>query len=52
VSGNFYVKDTDEANDQRGFVRTVITIQYNDLAVPPAERDSVTIQSSVSVRDY
>ena len=49
---NFYVKPTDETSGDRGFVRTSITIQYNDPTVPPAERDTVVIQSGVSLRDY
>lgn len=49
---NFYVKPTDEASGARGFVRTSITIQYDDPSVPPAERDTIVIQSGVSLRDY
>ena len=51
VTGRFYLKNSDEINDQRGFVTTVIEISYNDGGLP-AERDSFNIQSSVSVRDY
>ncbi|MEA2007131.1 MAG: type II secretion system protein [Patescibacteria group bacterium] len=52
ISGSFFVKETDESADERGFVRTAITIEYNDVTLLPAERDKITIQSSVSVRDY
>ncbi len=52
VTGGFFVKNTDEAINDRGFVRTVIVIEYNDTALSPSERDKVLIQSSVSIRDY
>ena len=54
ISGSFFVRETDTTagSEQRGFVRTAITIEYNDATLPPAERDKITIQSSVSVRDY
>lgn len=52
VTGNFYVKATDESNSQRGFVTTVISIEYLDGANLVFGSDKFSIQSSVSVRDY
>jgi hypothetical protein len=51
VSGGFYVKDTDRFDDKRGFVRTVIKLEYGD-SNSPFEKSEVLFQSSVSLRDY
>lgn len=52
ITGDFYLKDTETTNNRRGFVTTVINIEYADSASTFAEKDLFTIQSSVSVRDY
>lgn len=54
IDGDFFVKQTDlvSAIKRRGFVRTVITIKYNDASGIVTEKDSVTIQSGVALRDY
>lgn len=52
ISGKFYVKQTDQDNDVRGFVRTVVQISYNDTTNVVTEKDSAVIQSGVSLRDY
>lgn len=52
IEGFFLLRQTNEALDDRGFVRTVITIKYNDASTLVAEKGEVTIQSSVSLRDY
>lgn len=56
VTGRFYVVPTDavtpDNNNQRGFVRISMTITYSNGSGNPAESDSVTIQSGVSLRDY
>lgn len=54
VSGSFFVKDTDEDVDkERGLVTTVLTIGYEpNNTTDPYQKDSFTIQSTVSLRDY
>ena len=52
VSGEFILRQTDSVQNDRGFVRTVVTIKYNDASTMVTEKDSVTIQSGVSLRDY
>ena len=55
VSGNFYIRPTvtnENTNNRRGFVRISMTITYDDGRGNPTEKDSVTIQSGVSLRDY
>ena len=52
VDGAFFVKQTNENNRRRGFVRTVVEINYNDAAALVTEKDQVEIQSGVSLRDY
>ncbi|MFW5885068.1 MAG: PilW family protein [Patescibacteria group bacterium] len=51
VNGGFYVKYTDRFKDKRGFVRTVIELEYGD-SDSPFEKSEVLFQSSVSLRDY
>lgn len=54
VSGNFSLQDTiadSGVNNRRGFVRISMTIDYNDGG-NLTEKDSMTIQSTVSLRDY
>jgi len=53
VDGGFFIKQSQPANptNERGFVRTVVEIKYNDGG-PVAEKDTVVIQSGVSLRDY
>ena len=55
VSGNFYIRPTvtnENTNNRRGFVRISMTITYDDGRGNPTEKDSVTIRSGVSLRDY
>lgn len=52
VAGRFFIKQTDGTSNERGFVRTVIEISHNDSSTIVAEKDSVKIQSGVSLRDY
>lgn len=51
VTGRFFIKESDPASEVRGFVRTVVEINYNDGG-RVAEKDTVVIQSGVSLRDY
>lgn len=51
ISGTFKVEETDRITDnKRGFVRTNIVIEYSGDRV--VDDDKITIQSSVSLRDY
>lgn len=50
ITGSFKVKETDRGNNKRGFVRTNIIIEYSGDRV--VDDDKITIQSSVSLRDY
>jgi len=53
VTGRFYVLETSNtAPYQRGMVTATIKLDQNSSAANPTEKDSVTIQSSVSLRDY
>lgn len=52
VDGNFILRQTDTSQNDRGFVRTVVTIKYNDASTLVTEKDQITIQSGVSLRDY
>lgn len=50
VDGHFHVKET--TGTSRGMVTTVIHIQYNKNSDDPSEIDDITLQSTVSMRDY
>lgn len=52
VDGDFILRQTDTSQRDRGFVRTVVTIKYNDASTLVTEKDQITIQSGVSLRDY
>lgn len=52
VDGEFILRQTDTTQRDRGFVRTVVTIKYNDTSTIVTEKDEVTIQSGVALRDY
>ncbi len=50
ISGSFKIKETDRVNNQRGFVRTNIVIEYSGNNI--IDNDKIIIQSAVSLRDY
>jgi prepilin-type N-terminal cleavage/methylation domain-containing protein len=51
ITGSFFVKPTKAG--QQGFVQTRIVLNYpKGSSVSPTEKDRVTIQSGVSLRDY
>ncbi len=53
VDGNFILRQTDTGTfNDRGFVRTVVTIRYNDASTLVTEKEQITIQSGVALRDY
>ncbi len=52
VDGSFFLRQTNETLNDRGFVKMVVTIKYNDSSAITTEKSEVTIQSGVSLRDY
>ncbi len=52
IDGSFFLRQSNEAIDDRGFVKTVIKIEHNDTSSIVTEKSEITIQSGVSLRDY
>lgn len=57
ITGKFKIKETDLTPESgkdktRGFVRTTVELKYTADAIDNFEEDKMTIQSSVSLRDY
>lgn len=52
VTGSFNIKETNRASNERGLVRTNLILSYPVDVASGFEADEITIQSSVSLRDY
>ncbi len=52
VTGGFVAVETDEDLKIRGYVRSLVTIGYNEDSESVADRETLTIQSTVSLKDF
>jgi len=54
IEGKFIVKESNltASTKKRGLVRIVVELKYKDTSSSVTEKDKITIQSTVSLRDY